>query len=207
MDATMERAAPAEAVDVNLAFDASAHEYRLAGHKVPSVTQVINAILPGWQASEWHKQRGRALHHGCALADKGVLDWATVSPEIEPRLRAWLKFRAEAKADVVAIERKLGSRAYQFAGTLDRLLVICGGGERVLCDLKSTIEEPQILVQLGGYSLLLPPGEKVRRAVGVELKADGNYSTRWVNQHELRRAEHHFLAVLTTFNLKKGNHG
>ena len=43
-------------------FDADRHEYRIAGRVVPSVTHVLGDLIPGWRASDWHLQRGRAVH-------------------------------------------------------------------------------------------------------------------------------------------------
>ncbi|MDO8598041.1 MAG: hypothetical protein Q7R45_15640, partial [Sulfuricaulis sp.] len=123
-------------------FDADRHEYRIGERIVPSVTQIIRAVLPGWQASEWHMQRGTALHHGCRLLDQGVLDWASVSPEIMPRVLAWQQFRLDAYATISAVEVQLASDRYWFAGTCDRVLAR-GVDSDIICELKSTVE-PQV---------------------------------------------------------------
>ena len=184
-----------------LQFDAERHEYRLAGRLVPSVTQVIRAVLPGWEASEWHMQRGTALHHGCRLLDQGVLDWQSVSPEIGPRIQAWQKFRKDSMVDVVSVETPLFSERYWFAGTCDRMLAR-GIASGIVCDLKSTIE-PQVRVQLGGYSILWAArGAKPHAAVAVELRADGTYRCLWLDAAELRIAEQTFLAALTIHNFQ-----
>lgn len=181
-------------------FDAETHQYLLDGRRLPSVTEIIGATLPGWQADDWYLQRGRALHHGCRLLDEGCLDWATVAPEIEPQIRAWQQFLEDSGATCEAIERPLASERYQYAGTLDRMLNVAG--YLTVCDLKSTIA-PQVAVQLAAYGLLWP--EKVIRGVAVELKDDGTYRAQWLNGHELRRAEQVFLACLTVFNFLMTN--
>jgi hypothetical protein len=183
-----------------LTFDAERHEYRLDGRLVPSVTQVVRAILPGWNASAWHMHRGSATHHGCRLLDEGRLDWQSVDDEIRPRLAAWQKFRSEWPAEVTFCEKPVASLVYQFAGTLDRMFRC--GAERVLCDLKNTIE-PGVRVQLGGYSLAwheMYPARRIDRAVAVELRDCGDYRCLWLDRHELRRAEQTFLGCLTVFN-------
>lgn len=185
-----------------LSFDEASHSYRLNGSPVPSVTQVINSVLPGWKADEWYLQRGRAVHHGCRLMDGHCLDWATVATEIQPRIEAWVKFRDSRPTDKILLcEEPLAHPGYRFAGTLDR--VFGDGKTEIIADIKSTIE-PQVRVQLGGYSLAWTEhtGRKAGKAVAVELRDDGTYSTLWLDTHELRRAEQTFLAALTVFNFK-----
>lgn len=185
-----------------LTFDEATHTYRLDGRVVPSVTQVIGSVLPGWQADEWYLQRGRALHHACALLDRGVLNWDSVAPEIIGRVRAWQRFVADSRAIIMGIETPHADSVYRFAGTIDRILFVDGVELPVICDLKSTIE-PQVRVQLGGYSVLSGVGGKrPRRAVAVELHDDATYKTLWLNDHEMRRAEQTFLAALTVHNFK-----
>src|SRR4051812_37520347 len=99
-----------------LTFDAESHTYRLNGRVIPSVTTIINAILPGWQADEYYLQRGRAIHWGCALLDKNDLDWATVAPEIAPRVRAWQAFRTSYPARIEAIELSMAHATFRYAG-------------------------------------------------------------------------------------------
>lgn len=185
-----------------LTFDAALHQYRLGEREVPSVTQVIDAVLPGWHASEWHKLRGTAVHRACQLLDERRLEWSSVDPQIKGRLQAWTKFLADARASILGVEMQLGSVAFQFAGTLDRLLQI--DGDVVLADIKGTIE-PQVELQLGGYSLLCPKHKKPVRAVAVQLGDDERYKTRWLPKRQLRLAENAFLATLTVFNFMKAN--
>lgn len=184
-----------------VAFDPEQHRYTLRGTPLPSVTQVIKEFLPTWQADEWYLQRGTAMHYGCALLDEGRLDWSTVAPEIAGRIRAWQKFRADFGGEVVAVEQSLAHPLYQFAGTIDRIIV--ADGAVIVADLKSSIA-PQVKMQLGAYSLLWANSEKrkVTKGVAVELKDDGAYRTFWMNQRELQLGERAFLAALTLFNFK-----
>lgn len=191
-----------------LEFNAETHEYRIDGRLVPSVTQVINAVLPGWQAGEWYMRRGTALHHGCRFLDEGRLDWSSVSPEIEPRIKAWAKFRDEFPAEVLACELPLG-HVIGFAGTLDRVLRQAEASDGIICDIKSTIT-PQVRLQLAAYRLLWAGQTatgatwanghvKINRGVAVELRDDGTYSTLWMNADELSRCEQVFLACLSVY--------
>lgn len=182
-----------------LDFDPRTHTYRLAGQRLPSVTQIIDAILPLWKVDDWYLQRGIAVHHGARLLDAGVLDWSSVDAEIEPRIRAWQKFRQDFPAEIIAMEKPLAHAKLRYAGTMDRLLL--RDGRYVLADLKNTISQ-QVRLQLAGYSLLwtVNGGGIVQAAVAVELDESGTYSCLWLNKHELRRAEQQWLALLTVYN-------
>lgn len=204
--------------DKQLTFDEESHTYRIGGQVVPSVTSVIGRVMPVWQADEFYLQRGRALHHGCVLSDRGTLDWNSVSPEIEGRILAWRNFRQQWPAGIIEMEMPLGSTAYRFAGTFDRLFEF--DGEYILCDIKSTVE-PQVEIQLGGYSLLWKERvgilgrnrrEWVARAVAVQVNPDETYRATWFDGAALRRAESAFIACLTIHNFMesrnlRGNNG
>lgn len=186
---------------MTLDFDESTHTYRIDGVRVPSVTQVIQAILPPRYefAGEWHMQRGAATHHGCRLLDEGRLDWASVDPEIEPRIRAWQQFRQQYGGEIVANEQPLASLKHRYAGTLDRMIE--KGQSLIVADLKNSVAA-QVYLQLAAYSLLWKEetGWTPSDAVAVELLEGGEYRCRWMNKHELRRAEQQWLALLTVFN-------
>lgn len=195
---------------MTLEFSEDRHEYRLNGKTLPGVTQVINAILPYWKVDDYYLQRGTATHYGCELFDQGRLDWKSVDPAIEPRIRAWEKFRREYPATIKCSERRMASERYQFAGTVDRVLD-SESDDTVICDLKNSVS-PQVFLQMAAYSILFTENakEKPQAAVAVELQDDGNYRTHWINSRELRRAEQQWLALLTvhgfatTHNLIKG---
>jgi len=191
---------------MTLTFNAFNHAYHLDGKRVPSVTTIIRAVLGCWNASEWHMQRGTAVHRACELLDYGTLDRATVFPEIESRVNAWEKFRADYPGSVETIETPLGSERYRFAGTPDRIFL--EDNRHVLVDLKSSIE-PQVQLQLAGYSLLWAEnrgdGRKITKAGAVELRANGTYSVLWLSAHQLRRAEQQFLALLNVYGFMNEN--
>lgn len=185
----------------SLQFDEASHHYTLNGRVIPSVTQVINSVVPGWQADEWYMQRGTAMHHGCRLMDEGLLDWSSVAPEIEGRLRAWEKFRAEFPARVLYSERKFSHPTYGFAGTIDRFFE-----GAIIADIKSTIC-PQVKLQLGGYSLLLNSistrsSKNMCAGVAVELRDDASYRTEWFTAKQVEEGSRIFLACLTVHNFK-----
>ena len=174
------------------------HVYRYRGRVVPSVTQVINAIMPQFQAGDWYLRRGQALHKACEFSDLGTLVEASVDDEIKPRVEAWRKFLRESGVTVVQCEIAMVHPIYMFAGTMDRL-VIDDQCWRCL-DIKSAIS-PQVIVQLGGYSLLTTHnGTRCKAALAVELRDNGTYSRLNIGRLDLAAAERAFLNVLGTFN-------
>lgn len=184
-----------------LTFTPDTHEYRLAGNVVPSVTQIIRAVLPGIEAGNECMARGTAVHKACQAIDEGDFPDTT---GIEGRVEAWRKFMAECCMTPVKVELPLASKRYQFAGTIDRLLTD-RNGIMIVCDIKSTIE-PQAVPQIGGYSLLLTENNfKPKMGLVVELHDEETYKTLWINEQAMKRAEQTFLAFLTVFNFMQAN--
>lgn len=194
-----------ELQDERFAFEPLTHTYRIDGARVPSVTQVIQSVLPYQGPSDdWAMQRGTAMHHGCRLFDEKRLDWSSVHPEIEPRLRAWEKFRRDLACDPVVYEQAYYHPEHRFAGTIDRVFLSSSRGV-MLCDIKSTIT-PQAYVQLGAYSILLDKeGNPPKSALLVELRDDATYRTESLAQPKLRLMARTFLACLTVHNFKLAN--
>lgn len=190
-----------------LQFDEEKHEYRLRGKVLPSVTQIIKAILPPQYefAGEWHMQRGAATHKACELFDQGVLDWASVDPEIEPRVKAWQRFRSDWPAEIVANETRLAHEGLRYAGTIDRMFR--HQGKLVLADIKNSVAQ-QVRLQLGLYSLAWTATKltKVDRAVAVELLENGSYKCHWFLPSELRQAERQGVALKAVYDFAE-QHG
>ena len=53
-------------------FDPIAHEYKIHGQPVPSVTQIISEVIGhGWSAAKWFLDRGKAIHACAAFIAEG----------------------------------------------------------------------------------------------------------------------------------------
>ncbi len=187
-----------------LHFDPETHKYTLDGRVLPSVTTIINAILPGYQADEWYMQRGTAMHYACQLLDEGQLDWSTVAPEIEGRVRAWEQFRKDFPGTVKEVEHAM-AHDYGFAGMMDRLFSRTTG-TLLLADIKSSLA-PQVRLQLGAYAILYNDAthnarRPIREACAVQLCDDGKYKTLWMKESELALAGRTFLACLSVYGFK-----
>lgn len=186
-------------------FDEAKHEYRVNDRVIPSVTQIIGTVVPGWQADPWYLQRGTALHLACRLADERRLDYSTVDQEIRGRLAAWLEWQqATGTVDPVAIETGFAC-IEGFAGTLDRMYDMGPGGLTIV-DIKSSIA-PQVRLQLAAYAMLWNSHhvEKVQQAVAVELRDDETFRTLWMNKRELALAGRQFIGALSIYNFMAEN--
>lgn len=184
---------------MTLDFDESSHTYTLDGKRLPSVTQIIQSLLPMPQVDPWYLERGTATHKACELLDRGTLNFFSVDPAIENRVKAWIKFRRDWPAEIIANEKRLASAKHQFAGTVDR--VFEHAGRAVIADLKNSVT-PQVRLQLAAYSLLFTEnvGGKACSAVAVELLESGEYRCHWIEERELRRLERQFLALLSVYS-------
>ena len=175
-------------------FDQATHTYTINGRKVPSVTQVLNDLLPCWKASEWYLQRGTAVHACAALIATGQ-DFEH-DPAIDGQVWALRKFFAEVKPVVLSVEKQVYSERYQYAGTLDLLAEI--NGKRVVVDFKAS-ESAALPYQLAAYSIaeMTDP----QKGCGVIIKEDGSYSMTKV--FNLRPYQRGFLALLGAYNIRR----
>jgi hypothetical protein len=175
-------------------FDAATHSYYIDGRKVPSVTQVLNDLIPGFKAGEWYLNRGQAVHACAALIAQGVE--FEHDPAIDGQVRAVRRFFAEVKPTVIAVERQVYSARYQYAGTLDLLATI--GGKVMVVDYKAS-ESAALPYQLAAYSIAEITD---RHGCGVIINEDGSYKMTKV--YDLRLYQQGFLALLTAYNIRRG---
>ena len=102
---------------MKLDFNAEAHEYRLDGQLVPSVTQVL-AVLEDFEGVPWHlleaaRKFGQHVHEACALMVRGELDWASLDPALVPYVEAAQRFIDESGFVVRACELQVAHPSLQ----------------------------------------------------------------------------------------------
>lgn len=184
-------------------FDPDTHTYRINGFKVPSVTEVISELFgskPYW--TEWHRNRGKALHSAIHLALTQQLDWDSVDIRIMGRLHAALKFVGDYQIEPEFVEQSYFDPIFRYAGTPD-LVGKTSDGKKVLVDFKSSIE-PTVEFQLGGYALLVSGKRNYfSRAVAVGLKDDGTYKEREIE--DIPVAQGLFMSALQIYHWKERN--
>ena len=163
-------------------FVPETHEYFLGDRRLISVTEAMDAVgltdfsMIKPDVLEHARQRGTAVHQACHFLDEGDLDWATVSPEIEPYVRAWERFKADTGITLVEIEKPRYHATLGLAGTPDRVVIL--GGKKGIIDLKTYDPDENTGVQLAGYSFLEfgpQPIYDVPERWGLWLKDDGRY--------------------------------
>lgn len=179
-------------------FDPDAHAYYIGERRVPSVTQIIAEVLQPvfWGATEWHLERGRAIHACAALVARKTA--FTAEPRLMGYCEAVRKFLDECVTDVWEVERAMYSEVYQFAGTADLVCSLASKGRaRILVDYKHSLG-PIVEPQLAAYSIL--DGGTINQGVGVQLCEDGRYVMSKV--YDLRRARTEFLALRSAYNVK-----
>lgn len=191
-------------------FDADKHEYYLVRRRLESVTEVLGGvgIIDTTYFTERSRQRGKAVHIGCALLDQGRLDWDSVKRSedaleepIVNRVRAWARFKRETGFTPRLIEHQLYHPVYLYAGTLDRTGDFAATPkEDSLIDLKTGKVAKWTGQQTGGYGemLPLPAGKTHRRRYGLELREDGEPVLQHFDDLDDGRD---FLACLSTYRL------
>jgi len=180
-----------------LRFSPDKHQYFINDRPVPSVTQVVRAILGDaiWNATDpWYLERGTAVHACAALIAQGKQ--FEHDPAIDGQVRACRKFFADWKPEVLEIERQLYGERYQFAGTMDML---CRLNQRsdVIVDWKSALSEVAE-IQIGGYGVMCP---QARYGIVVALQDDGNYKCG--EMFKLDRRKNEFLALRSSYSIKQ----
>ncbi len=176
-------------------FNPDGHWYYIGGRPVPSVTQVINEVLPGavWKADEYFLGRGTAVHACAALIARGIP--FEHDPAIDGQVRACRKFFKDMKLEVYHVEGQIYSERYQYAGTLDLQCRI--NGRNTILDWKSALSEVAE-IQVGGYGVTCPQFDW---GLIVALQEDGNYKCGEMFKLERRKQE--FLAVRSVYGIRQ----
>lgn len=162
-----------------LTFDEAAHEYRLDGRRLPSVTQLLAPLVDYSKVPRETLERaqalGTAVHRMTELYDNDDLDEESLSDELRPYLASWLRFRTECQFEPVTIEHRMSHPLYHYAGTSDRTGII--KGRLAVVDLKKMmVLGPHIGPQLAAYEKLhQAEGLKVLDRFALGLRPDGTY--------------------------------
>ena len=196
-----------------LTLDKGEHRYFVispdgVGEELPSVTAVTDILMDFSRIDpavlEQKRMLGQAVHKACELYDKNDLDFSTVDDAVAPYLEAWIKFLTETKFKITAIEQKVWSRKYHFAGTLDRTGILKKA--QTVLDIKIiSVMGPPVGIQLAGYekaareSDILPPTRIVWRH-GIQLKPNGKYQ---IEPYTDRGDWNTFLACLQIHNFRR----
>lgn len=156
----------------------SDHKYTLDGRPVPGVTSILKSagLVDLEWATQWHLDKGQAIHKAMELYVLGRLDWTTVDDRIIGFIRAGVKFLKDAGCDFSTAEPEVmvASRRYGYAGKLD--LVATLFGQRRLADWKSGAMGA-VRQQTAGYEMAYREerGGPILPRIALKLNADGTY--------------------------------
>lgn len=166
-------------------FDEVAHEYRVRGERVPSVTGILKEV--GLIDTQWLDEaamlRGTHVHQACEFDDQGDLDEASLDPAILPYVQAWRRCRAEMGFKILANERRVFHEPMRYCGTLDRIVEL--RGRQVIIDLKTGATQRWHALQVALYALAMRWEEPltVYDRASVCLTNEGTYK---FNEHKDR---------------------
>jgi len=186
-------------------FDADSHSYFIttngAERPVPGVTSVLRDLIPGWSASDWYLERGRAVHAAAAFIARGKQ--FGYDPQIEGQVAALRRFYSEVKPVVIECEMPVYSMASQYAGTFDLLTCKPGTDALMILDFKSTATL-SVAYQCAAYAMAHPSRKEIRWGCGVEIRENGAYQIS-KDIYELRFYKQDWLNLLGAYNIRRRN--
>lgn len=188
---------------MTITFNEELHEYRFNGKVVPSVTQLIewayNFSHVPEDVMEYKSMLGTAVHKACELLDLGTLDESSVDPVVAPYLDAYRRFTAECHPKWDAIEMRVFSEIYGYAGTLDRRGEVMGSYGYFDIKTSATISPP-VGMQLSGYKIADGDRGITTKRAAIQLKPNGKYQVHWFTDAMDDAA---FLSAVTLSNWRK----
>jgi hypothetical protein len=175
------------AQNLAIEFDEALHLYYVRGREVPSVSRVLKDLkLTGYfsgAATLEAMARGSRVHLLTQRDDEG----STKPPENSDEsgyLDAWREWRSSFGGVVDAIEFRIQSSKFRYAGTIDRIIRF-PSGRIVVVEIKTGAEARWHRLQTSAYTTAYvedghAPGirpEQVER-LAVYLNPDGTYRER-----------------------------
>lgn len=111
-----------------LHFNRETHTYKLAGRRLPSVTEVLETALQEMKDLPEHLVKaagefGQHVHSACDLYDRNELDHEALDVRLRPYIRAYEAFLLQSRALVLASELRVHHPKLGYAGTLDRKVI------------------------------------------------------------------------------------
>lgn len=195
-----------------LVFDEIQHRYTVDGVVVPSVTTVLSAVgipdlsFANKEVLKASSEFGTAAHLACELYDKGELDEDALDPALRPILDQWIVLPNEMCAGMteVLIEKRLYSKQYGFAGTLDRAYFNELKKALVIVDIKTGANTPSAGPQTAAYAQL------VSEEYGIKFRTVKRYTAHLLHGKEFGKLVQYtdpadwpvFLSALNIYKYK-----
>ena len=107
--------------DYKINFFEKEHKYIINGIHIPSVTTVLNCLIPDAAKKLDAAKMGSRIHKLWNYMDMGILDGKKIRENEKGFLQAWKKFNEKYKLKNTSkiIEKRLFSEKHQFCGTID----------------------------------------------------------------------------------------
>lgn len=191
--------------------EGKARIYLFENKRYPSVTTIIESVLPFWDGSNHDEayaaaMLGTEVHGMCAeltlnrrFASKRIISF-------DPRLRgygySWLKFMEATRAKVISQERALFSHKYRVAGRPDAIMII--NDRRTVVDYTIGSTRKAKRLQTAAYAMMWKEEFKDRHKfyrIEVPLKANGKLPT--LRTHDNDNDKYAFLSAVNFHRWKE----
>lgn len=202
---------------VELESDDAGRWYTFQGadaRKLISVTSVMSKVfgLPfppeAANNAEYAKARGTEVHRAVALLSGGrpgfTLDWSTLDPDVEPRVRLFDEWRKLRRWKPMYVEVAFRSMSWGLAGTPDQVGVFDDDVDQLTIMELKPATAPMAALQMAGYALLVKECLKYKKVVRrLTLNLVEGRSARDIERPpatDNRRDRDAILAALACFN-------
>lgn len=186
-------------------FDPIEHKYFVDGVELPSVTTILKPLQDFSMVPRDVLKRaaefGTNVHKACELYDKGTLDESNLDADLAPYLNGWKLFLYATRFAPEIIERRVYSKRYKYAGTLDRAGSFPGKKYLDEIDIKTGVFSPAVGPQTAAYekALLEMDEIKIKRRFVVLLRPN----TFKMLQLSKKNNFNTFLSCLDIYNFNK----
>jgi len=163
-----------------ITFCEKTHTYWLGSVKIPGVSEIIEGVgLMDSKAkqfyTQYHSDRGTAVHAATVMIDNGTLDESSVDPEIVGYVEAYKKFIEQCKPKWKHIEYMVFNQIAFYAGTLDRFGSLGKFDQLAILDIKTGQKAKWHAIQLALYVDGLVGRPRFAKLYGLYLKKDGSF--------------------------------
>lgn len=172
---------------------------------------------------------GTRVHFACEVLDNDIIGWKPLKkkfklhkadidsiskamkcqkdfffPELEqediPYIKAWVEFRNNMNPEIIAVEERVHSDKYGYAGTVDRVLLM--KKTLFVSDIKTSTEiSPAASLQTAGYVVAMNEKRvnKITKRSIVHLLPSGMFKWKEYSEKSLQHDVNVFLSKLVSF--------
>lgn len=185
--------------------------YRVNGRRYPSVTSVTgivgNEYLQQWRGRVGNEtadtitneaaQFGSLIHEYAALMDLMPNEDIGSPTYLLPLLQQYTEWRNSNVQHVVSVEMQVYSSVYEYAGTLDRVMVLHGEEGHSVWDIKTGTVKPITGLQLAAYAIAYQEMTGIRCKKGGVIALSRRTGKMKVLPDVMKREDkQHFLNLL-----------